>query len=770
MKSTSARKIHAYIGGILFSLLACRTAFATVRILSIKVAPRAGHLEMQVSTTAPVKPSLEAGSRKWILKVPGTVLVSERPIAVGRGSVIRVRPGQHPWASWIVVDLKSRIPFHRPVVGTRGFRLDLGLLGGESKAPASERPAPPSKPRPVPAESAGAPNSDLSLANAGLTYRVVDIALQDGQDRTKVIISADGPVRFKPARLDDGKLVSLSFLNSSLAWAPGNKTLQSASIRKVEARQEARGGLSQVTVDLFLNGPLRFSINRVQNQIVVSVDHPVAGQETSAQKEGNLNAKLSLDVENADLVTVLDTLAEQAGFETFFTDSIQALTPPKSLVTMRIENQPLRNIFAKILAAQQMSYDVQGNMIYFGTTGEIAAEKDLLPKETRTYTPRYFNDVKVFTSRLLMQIKAEDPVMGATASQMVQADPDPSQQDVVLVATRSDMAKLMDYISQIDVPPSGEAGSDEGDSGGLDRTQVFYLRYADPNDLRAEVQQVMTPPGGQLMGVVGVDPRTRSFIITAKPQWLRKVSELLKRLDIQLPQVSIQAKIVEVDATVANSLGVNWTAQSADANANPKVTAQMNAGPGANGFSNMTVATLQNNLNINASIQALTQEQKAQVLSSPTIMTTDKQSATISTTDQVTYPITNITTSNGGNVITNSFGQLSIPITLNVTPTIDQKNNDVIMIVNFTVSSNEGQTVANAPPNISTQQAQSTVKIGNGETAVLGGLMRDSWTQNQEKIPVLGDIPLLGNLFKSTSITKNKKELIILLTPTIVQN
>jgi general secretion pathway protein D len=188
-----------------------------------------------------------------------------------------------------------------------------------------------------------------------------------------------------------------------------------------------------------------------------------------------------------------------------------------------------------------------------------------------------------------------------------------------------------------------------------------------------------------------------------------------------------------------------------------------------NAVGTLLVSTLQNNLNISATLLAMVQENKASVLSSPRITTQDNQSASIQTSDTYTYQTTN-TTIGSTTQTTVTYSQISVPITLNVTPLINQENNDIRMAVNFNVSSVVGTPASGVPPNLSVQIANTVVLVKNGETAVIGGLMRDKLTTTDTKVPVLGDIPLLGYFFKSKVVQKTKKELVIFLTPTISED
>jgi Flp pilus assembly secretin CpaC len=599
------------------------------------------------------------------------------------------------------------------------------------------------------------------LRSESQVNRVVDLSLQDSADKTQLVVSADGPARFKPSRLKGGKVIRLSLLDSTLAWTMPAEGLASGVVEKVEARQAQRSGEPVVVVEVTLKQPLAFTLNRDQNQVVLSVEHPAAQSEGEAKK-GSLDMPLSLDVQNADLVGTLNALAQQAGFETFFGPAMQALVPPASLVTLRVEQQPFSRILNDLLATLKppMTYDLQGNVLYFGLQSDITAAKANLPRQTKYFLAKNY-DRDVFHSKLTAEMGAAEPILAASV--VVANDPDPSSQALMFEATREDMDKLTAFAKKVDA----EAGT--GEESAVQETHIFRLRYVDPSALQDAVTQVMTPPGpgGVLQGVIKTDPRTRSFIITATPKYLAKVQEILDRLDIQLPQVSIEAKIVEVSLDDVNQLGITWSANPAGAG-NPQVSANVSAPVGGVGFLNVT--TLQNNTNISAQIQALATKSKANILSSPKIMAQDNQQATIQTQDTIYYQ--NTVTSvgpNGQPLINTTFVPLPVPITLAVTPQINEENRDIRMNVNFTVSSAPAQT-GSAPPAVSQQTATTNVKVKNGETAVIGGLIRNRRTENDQKVPFLGDIPLLGLLFKSHSVVESKSELIILLTPTIVED
>ena len=743
------------------ALAASLLAASQLNIKAVKVLEKGGRLVLQADMDGAPKVKVSASPNKWLVEVLNAKLASQAILAVGKGKVERIRPGQHGQDAWLVVDLKSAQKARKPVATAKGFTLDLGPAGpakpvdkAQAQAKAEPSVAQAAKPAAEKPEAAA-----LAPASAGLTYRVVDVALQDqDEEHSQVVITTDGPVKYKVSQQQDGRKVVLAILNGSLAWAGAQ--LSDSAVSAVQARAVNREGLPQVLVEVDLRQASPFTINRDQNQLVVSVEKPQPDPAEAAEsKRGDLNTLISLDVQSADLVGTINSICNQAGFETFQGPSMLALAPPANLVTVRVEKLPLARILGNLLGPIDMNYDLQGNILYFGKAAEIVKQKTLLPKVTKYYTPHTL-DRATFNTKLQAELAAVDPMLAGSTQIMM--DPDASTEGLMFAATKEDMTKLMAIVYRLDGGESSAEDADEG--GGTRKTQVFRLRYTQPSDLSAAITSIITTPDGTLQGVVQQDNRTRSFIITARPKWLKKVRQLLDRLDVQLQQVSIETKVVEVDADSDNELGINWTAKSSQATADPNINASVLAP--VNSVGTLMVSTLQNNLNINATLQAMVQEDKASVLSSPRITTQDNQAATITTSDTYTYQTTN-TTIGSTTQTTVTYNQISVPITLGVTPLINQENNDIRMTVNFNVSSVVGTPASGVPPNLSIQTANTMVQVKNGETAVIGGLMRDKLTTTDTKVPVLGDIPLLGYFFKSKVVQKSKKELVIFLTPSI---
>ena len=167
-----------------------------------------------------------------------------------------------------------------------------------------------------------------------------------------------------------------------------------------------------------------------------------------------------------------------------------------------------------------------------------------------------------------------------------------------------------------------------------------------------------------------------------------------------------------------------------------------------------------------AFLQALKTDARFEVLSSPRIFTSNNSTAEINISQSLPYVTSQQTNANG--VLTFNYSFLDVGIILTVTPRITS-NGYVTMDVTQTANDFVRYTDFNAPV-VNQREAQTTVSVKDGETIVLGGIIKDSISATVNKLPVLGDIPVLGKLFQSNSTTKSKTELLVFLTPRIVRD
>lgn len=264
------------------------------------------------------------------------------------------------------------------------------------------------------------------------------------------------------------------------------------------------------------------------------------------------------------------------------------------------------------------------------------------------------------------------------------------------------------------------------------------------------------------------DPNTNSIIIVTTPENAELIRKVLDQLDRVPEQVMIETIITEATLDKANQFGVEFKLNTP--NLFGLKGASGSGGPSF-GIQNSTTPTTGLNYtvssgNLSGFLNALKSETNFQVLSTPRIFTSNNVEADINISQSVPY-ITNTTTSAVG-TLSYSYAFQDVGIVLTVNPHITS-NGYVTMDITQTANDLQGYTSFNAPI-VNKRQADTTVSVKDGETLILGGIIRSTVTASVDKVPVLGDIPLLGNLFKKTSHDKAKTELLIFLTPHIVRD
>ncbi len=285
-------------------------------------------------------------------------------------------------------------------------------------------------------------------------------------------------------------------------------------------------------------------------------------------------------------------------------------------------------------------------------------------------------------------------------------------------------------------------------------TRIFQIKYAKADELQNVVSGLLSSSGK-----IVVDKRTNSLIITDVPSALQEVDSLIKQLDTPTPQVLIQAKIVEINRSVAKALGIEWSAIHPD---NPAsglpFTVNVPLGTAATG--SMRFGKFIAGMSIDATIDMLESESKANVLSQPSIIVADNQQAEILSGKQI--PI--ITRDMAGNQVIQFY---NVALRLTVTPHISP-DGTITLDLNPEVSDIAGEAPGGAGVMISTQQAKTQLTVKDGETVVIGGIMRSHKKEGESRVPFFSRIPLIGTLFKSRREDSEKSELMIFVTPKII--
>jgi type IV pilus assembly protein PilQ len=293
----------------------------------------------------------------------------------------------------------------------------------------------------------------------------------------------------------------------------------------------------------------------------------------------------------------------------------------------------------------------------------------------------------------------------------------------------------------------------------------------------AQADEIIVPLEGILSrrGQLDIDDRTNSVIISDIPEKVDEIAKLVRDLDNQTPQVEITAKLVDLDARVTRELGIKWNADNVTV---PGVGGEYTATVDVTGQMEATTTTTQTvsqpkaeleigkvigpNGSFEATINALERENKATIISNPTITTLNNREATIIVGKKI--PL--IVSDEAGNPIT----QLTtVGIQMRVIPHVNSETGEITMDLHPEVSDLSSQATVQGGIIIVTSEADTRVMVKHGETAVIGGLIRDNDSIYESGIPVLRSLPLLGRLFGSKSKVSEKRELLIFVTPKIVQ-
>lgn len=322
------------------------------------------------------------------------------------------------------------------------------------------------------------------------------------------------------------------------------------------------------------------------------------------------------------------------------------------------------------------------------------------------------------------------------------------------------------------------------------QTKVFFLNYVKASDLKSQIESIAQAEG-RTTAKCNVDETNNALIVTDTTYGLDMIEKLVRKLDKMPKQVLIEAKLVEVSLDSGLHTGVQWgVAYNAgtskiglgnvenpvkDLSGNPLYALPFYGEGGGTGVSlpaeqiygSFRFLKVTSKTVLDATLSAAAKQGKANILSNPKIATLNNKEASINITNQIPYVTTEITNTSGGSVASQKVTYVTAGIVLNVLPTITSDGR-IIMKITPKVSK-PSQAAQFQPPSIDERTANTTVVVNDGETIVIGGLIHETEGDYVYKVPVLGDIPILGYLFKKKSKEKNRMELLIFVTPKILE-
>ncbi|HOO36816.1 MAG TPA: type II secretion system secretin GspD [Deltaproteobacteria bacterium] len=463
--------------------------------------------------------------------------------------------------------------------------------------------------------------------------------------------------------------------------------------------------------------------------------------------------------------------------------------------------------------SQLLAYPQSNVLIITDTMSNIQKIVDILnvvdvtgfAQEVRIFTLTYASASDLSTK--LTEILAEDKtaqtsrirtarqagVVGGKASAKI--IPYERTNALIVLASAMDMPEIEILIKTLDIPtPSGK-----------EDIHVYYLQYANAEDMAKVLTDIPTPESPEAANAVkgkttaargtsqnqeikiSSDPETNSLIIYADPYAYRTIVETIKYLDIPRKQVYIKALIMEVNTEKDFKVGVEWTffedfkyddgqriggvfgrtgqsfiSSPADLPSGSLLgvvgeTITIGSGDTQITFPNMT-----------SFINAMATDSDVHIISTPQIITMDNKEAEIKVGANVPYVTKTDTDSTNINRTVRTFDYRDVGVTLRLTPQINQQGNIRIELFQENTTLVPGQGEEEFAPTTLKRSATTTVTVKDGSTMVIGGLIGDTLTLGDTRVPLLSRIPLLGYLFKSMSNVKETTNLYIFLTPRII--
>ncbi|PKM26328.1 MAG: type II secretion system protein GspD [Gammaproteobacteria bacterium HGW-Gammaproteobacteria-13] len=389
------------------------------------------------------------------------------------------------------------------------------------------------------------------------------------------------------------------------------------------------------------------------------------------------------------------------------------------------------------------------------------------------------------TAEVLRNAVDRGQAKGASGTQVIA---DGRTNRLILLGPPAARAKLVALAQSLDTPTSRSAN-----------TRVIRLRHGDAKGLAetlGEISEKLKPEaGGETTGkpqtiLIRADESLNALVLLAEPDVVATLEDIVRQLDVPRAQVMVEAAIVEVSGDITDALGVQWAVDGRGST----------GGLGGTNFSgtglsigrvlqaiqdnkgdadNNTLANLPDGAIIGLGtdsfgvlITALSANSKSNLLSTPSLLTLDHQKAEILVGQNVPFQTGSFTTSGSGadNPFT-TIERQDIGVTLKVTPHINDGASlrlEIEQEISSIAPTSQG---VNAVDLITNKRSiKSTILAENGQVIVLGGLIQDDVTQADSKVPLLGDIPLLGRLFRSTKETRIKRNLMVFLRPTVIRD
>ena len=457
-----------------------------------------------------------------------------------------------------------------------------------------------------------------------------------------------------------------------------------------------------------------------------------------------LEKSIFLDLRDINVVDVIKFLGLEGDLNIVTSKNVQGRS------TLLLHQVTIKDALDIISISNQLAYHMINGIIYVMTEEEYS---QLYGKN--------FNDQRRVSTRTLKYAK---PTYAIQALQAVQSALgkviiDEETGTIVMMDTDEKLQAMNKLIDDIESKLE---------------TQVIKLQYAEAKVVEAQLKARLD---AKAVGSVIADERSNQIIISAYPDRMKEVLEVVKALDKENKAVLVEARILQITINPKYDYGIDWEksfTQGAagmleNSSIRDKFPINSTNVTSATGFTTLTIGDLTEDDFI-FQIKALKQVLSTKLLANPRLMILNKQESKINIGDRIPYVITTTTGTGNNASISEDIRFIDVGLQLAVTPTIND-DGFITMKIRPEISSQTGEVVTpttNKIPKVNTSYIESTVVIKDGTTVVIGGLRKDALNTNDKGIQYLMDVPLLGELFKSRSEETVKTELAMFLTPKIV--
>lgn len=451
---------------------------------------------------------------------------------------------------------------------------------------------------------------------------------------------------------------------------------------------------------------------------------------------GGIDAKIAvLDLKNMDIQDFMKLISQKSGL------NVVAGANVKGRITIYLKDIEIRDALRIVLEANDLAYIEEEKII------KVMTAKDFELKygykfgdnlQTKIVQLKYANVLDMVT--VLNQMKN---LSGKVIF-------DHKSNTLVLMDAPSKITAMMDLVAQVDVPIA---------------TEVFDLSYANAKEVAEKINESLTANVGRAK----FDERSNRIVVTDTKAKLELIAKIIGAFDIKEKQVLIEAKIMQIILSDEHKMGVDWEAIVSDYHS-LTLTNDFDVLATSEKRGTVSVGSLSSD-DYTFLLEALETVGETKILSSPSITAINNKEAKILVGSTQPYVTTTTTTpATGPTTTAETVNFIEVGVKLYVTPTIHaddfvtMKIKPEVSAVTSNLTTSENNTI----PIVETSEAETTVTIKDNVTIVIGGLIKEENITTLKKVPLLGDVPLLGFAFRNQEKSVSRTELVIFLTPKII--